>query len=126
MPKRAAALDHVPRRQANATHESAHVIRVIEHHALASETVDIRRLELRPIVVDPEIQWRLIIRNDEQNIRPRGIRLTGVCGPGTEVEGYNQRECKYRKPHEPLDCLRWRHVLDFDAEVCMIFERSQA
>jgi hypothetical protein len=80
MPKGAPTLDHVPRRSADGAHERTHVIRLIKDRSLASEVVDVRRLKLRVGVVNLEIQRRLVVDDDEENVRPLGLRLSSNRG----------------------------------------------
>ena len=69
MPESATAHDHVARGRAHAPNPRAHVVRSVDHHALGRKTVDVRRLERRPWVVNLQVKRRLVIGNDKQNIR---------------------------------------------------------
>jgi hypothetical protein len=77
MPHRAPTHDHVPRRRADRTHVRAHVIRAVENHALAGEPVEVRRFQRRLGVVALQVERRLVIDEDEQNVRSLGRGRSG-------------------------------------------------
>ena len=72
MPDRAPAHDHVPRRRADRADEGAHVIRAVEDHALRRQPVDVRRLQRRLRIVELEIERRLVVHEDEEDVRSAG------------------------------------------------------
>ncbi len=74
MPHGATTHDHVPRRSADCTAERSHVISAVEYHPFPSEPVDVWSLKWGVGVVALQIEGRLVIDKDEQDVRPLGIR----------------------------------------------------
>ena len=76
VPDSAATHDHVTRRRADATGPGSHVMGGVKDHSLLGKTVDGGRLQSRIRVVRAEIERRLIISNDEENVGalPRCLR----------------------------------------------------
>lgn len=70
MPQCASGHDHVSRWRADAADPGSHVIGGIEDHALSSQSIDVGRIQNRIRIVDTEIERRLIVGNDEEEIRP--------------------------------------------------------
>ena len=99
VPHRAAAHDHMTRRRADGAGEGAHVVRAIQRHALRRETVKIRRLQRRGRVVHLEVERRLVVDEDEQDVRPLG-RLHRLRRPGLLRERTGQYTCQPPLPTE--------------------------
>jgi len=68
MPDGASAHDHVPRRRADGAAEGTHVIRTVEGHPLGRQAIEHRRLQRRFRVVDFQVERRLVVDQDEQDI----------------------------------------------------------
>ena len=90
VPERPPALDHVPRGRADGTDERPHVIRLVEHHSFASEAVDVRRLELRRGVINLEVQRRLVVYDDKENVGPRGLHILSDARRHIQTERNDQ------------------------------------
>ena len=50
----------------------------VNYHTLRSKAFYDRRIQLALGIVKLEVEWRLVISNDEQKVRPPGIRLGGA------------------------------------------------
>ena len=74
VPDRPAAHHHVPARRADRPGERAHVIRRVKHHSFGGEPVDHRRVECRGGVVACEVEGRLVVGNDVEDVGPFGHR----------------------------------------------------
>jgi hypothetical protein len=77
VPHRAAAHDHVARRRADRAAERSHVIGAVQDHALGREAVDVRAGQRRLRVVEFEIERRLVVGEDEQDVRSAGLGRAG-------------------------------------------------
>ena len=84
MPDGAPAHDHVARWRADRAGERPHVIGAVEDHALAGEAVDVRRLQFRVGIVDLQIEGRLVVHEDEEEVR--ALRLGGERRAAEESE----------------------------------------
>ena len=69
-PDRATTHDHVPRGRADRACEGTHVMGGIEDHATGGDAVDIRRLKGGLRVVELEVEGRLVVDKDEEDVRP--------------------------------------------------------
>ena len=70
VPHRAATHDHVTGRRADGSAERTHVISPVQYHAFSRQPVDIRRIQPRVWIVNLQIKRRLIVDDDEQDVRP--------------------------------------------------------
>ena len=62
------AQDHVSRRRTYPANPSAHGVGSIDNCAFTSQTVDIWRIQIRVRIVGFQVEWRLIIGEDEKDI----------------------------------------------------------
>ena len=74
VPYRPATHHHVPARRADRPGERAHVIRRVKHHSFGGKPVDHRRVECRGGVVAREVEGRLVVGNDVEDVGPFGHR----------------------------------------------------
>ena len=82
VPERAPRHDHMAGRGADPTHPRTHVVRAVEDHATLSEFADVRGVEGGLGIVDLQVVWRLVVRDDEEEVGPlcrRGRRREGGC-----------------------------------------------
>ncbi len=69
MPDRAAAQDHVSRGRADRPGESPHVMGGIDDHSVRGECSEIRCLQSGLTMIKGKIKGRLVIGEDEENVR---------------------------------------------------------
>ena len=74
MPHRPARHDHVPRRSTNATGPRAHVMGGVERHTFAGEPIERRRLELGGRIVGSQVERRLVVDDDQEDVGTLGRR----------------------------------------------------
>ena len=80
VPHRAAAHHHVPARRADRARKRAHVVGGIEHHSLGGKPLDRWRVERRGRIIESEIERRLVVHNDEENVGPASRRARARRG----------------------------------------------
>jgi hypothetical protein len=91
VPDRAARHDHVPGRRADRAGPGPHVVGAVEDDALLGDPVEDRGLEARRRVVDAQVERRLVVGEDEQDVRsPRWIILRR--GRGAEEQDEESEE----------------------------------
>lgn len=70
MPNRPSTGDHVPRGRANRASEGSHVMGGIQDHAAGCKALDVRGIKRGLRIVEFEIVGRLIVHEDEEDVRP--------------------------------------------------------
>jgi len=68
VPDRSTGHHHVSRGGTDCTNPSPHVMGSVEHHAFRRDPIDVWCVQCRVRIVDLQVEWRLVIDNDEEDV----------------------------------------------------------